>query len=75
LSRYTRETRWTPPPGAPRIELEWWEKTFAERKAAEAKAAARRGGDKAALADFAEAASSKKQAAGDGDGDGDGVLL
>jgi len=29
---YTRETSWVPPPGAPRIELEWWEKTYAQRK-------------------------------------------
>jgi|MDTB01.1.fsa_nt_gb hypothetical protein len=30
---YTRETSWVPPPGAPRIELEHWEKTYAARKA------------------------------------------
>jgi hypothetical protein len=30
---YTRDTSWVPPPGAPRIELEWWEKTYAQRKA------------------------------------------
>jgi|AntAceMinimDraft_5_1070358.scaffolds.fasta_scaffold493325_1 hypothetical protein len=29
---YTRETAWVPPLGAPRIELEHWEKTFLERK-------------------------------------------
>jgi hypothetical protein len=28
---YTRETSWVPPPGAPRIELEWWEKTYTQR--------------------------------------------
>jgi hypothetical protein len=29
---YTRETSWAPPPGAPRIELEWWEQTYKQRK-------------------------------------------
>ena len=41
---YTRETSWAPPPGAPRIELEHWEKTYAARKTKKnkAKAPARR---------------------------------
>lgn len=29
---YTRETSWVPPAGAPRVELEWWEKSFADKK-------------------------------------------
>ena len=37
---YTRETSWAPPPGAPRIELEHWEKTYAARKTKKKKASA-----------------------------------
>lgn len=28
---YTKDTRWSPPAGAPRIELSWWEKSYLER--------------------------------------------
>lgn len=30
---YTKEVRWSPPFGAPRIELNWWEKGYTERLA------------------------------------------
>lgn len=35
--RYTRETRWTPPHGAPRVELEWWEQPYKQRRDMEKK--------------------------------------
>ena len=36
---YTRETKWSPPAGAPRVELEPWEKTYTEKKATKDKGA------------------------------------
>ena len=59
---YTRETRWVPPHGAPRVELEWWEKTYAERKAPKKKRGVE--ADKGAIAE------------GDGDvPEGGGVMI
>jgi len=65
-ARYTRETRWMPPPGAPRVELEWWERSYSERKAAERKSRA-----KAGDADF----DFGPGRVADGVEEGDGVLL
>jgi len=80
---YTRETSWVPPAGAPRVELEWWEKSFAEKKRAKQRSeGVGDGGDNGSSAmdtapasrrssmDMAPSSSSNNPAGGAGIGEG-----